>query len=140
MSLISIVKKWMEQDGLNPAYLEDSMSEYYANKKIDPENRKEFGFHFLTYRRYQGLLSMCKEFAQYFDVEEFSKLFCKKLASYTYVHSAYLTTNPTHYELCVKSFATPSKQLPSFLEVSCSREGVVKKSVREGIPPLPIRF
>lgn len=117
------LKRRLEREEIDVSSFDEIIEE---TKNKDSNFKEDFGF--LSSKRLKGALETLSYFRSFFSAEEYGKLVCKKLISYTKIHAIFLSTTSPHKELNVKTFANPNIESLPFIEASCSPYGSVKFS------------
>lgn len=109
----------------NRQYNTSVLEEYIAEHRDDEEDTFLKELRHLLLPQLCGVIKLCELFRQYFDENEFSKLVCKTVISFTKLHAAALSAHSIYPELNVKRFANPNRELPKFFYAWCSPNGLV---------------
>lgn len=136
MKLKALMNK-LQQEGIDGTYIEQYCQNYVPEHPSEPSLKERFKF--IDFIRLYGLLKMCKPFRPYFSNEEYSKVVCKSIISYSKLHAGCLSATSEHEELNITTLATPCAPLPKFLITTVNDSGTAKimKNYGGDIVPIP---
>ena len=131
----ALIKK-LELKKIDCTYIKRYCQSYVPKYLHEPSPRRRLDF--INLHNLDGILKMCEPFKPYFSEEEYSKVVCKSIISYSKLHAGCLSAHSEYPELNITTLATPSKPLPKFLVTTINDNGTAKIMKQFGGDLLPI--